>query len=36
MGTAIAYKINKMIGLKYDSSEFEYYFSASPDDLKTE
>lgn len=36
MGTAIADKINKMIGSKYDSSEFEYYFSASPDDLKTE
>lgn len=36
MGTAIADKINEMIGAKYDSSEFEYYFSASSDDLKTE
>lgn len=36
MGTAIADKINEMVGTKYDSSEFEYYFSASPDDLKTE
>ena len=36
MGTAIADKINEMIGSKYDSSKFEYYFSASPDDLKTE
>ena len=36
MGTAIADKINEMVGSKYDSSEFEYYFSVSPDDLKTE
>lgn len=35
MGTAIADKINEMVGTKYDSSEFEYYFSASPDDSKT-
>lgn len=34
LGTAIADKINEMMGSKYDSSEFEYYFSASPDDLK--
>lgn len=36
MGTALADKLNEMMGSKYDSSEFEYYFSASPDDLKTE
>lgn len=36
MRTAIADKINEMVGSKYDSSEFEYYFSVSPDDLKTE
>lgn len=36
MGTAIADKINEMIGSKYDSSKFKYYFSVSPDDLKTE
>lgn len=36
METAIADKINEMIGSRYDSYEFEYYFSASPDDLKTE
>lgn len=36
LGTSIADKINSMLGSDYDSSEFEYYFSASPDDLKTE
>lgn len=36
LGTSIADKINSMLGGDYDSSEFEYYFSASPDDLKTE
>lgn len=36
MGESIADKLNEMMGSKYDSSEFEYYFSASPDDLKTE
>ena len=36
MRTAIVDKINEMVGSKYDSSEFEYYFSASSDDLKTE
>lgn len=35
MGQSIADKLNEMMGSKYDSSEFEYYFSASPDDLKT-
>ena len=35
MGQAIADKLNEMMGSKYNSSEFEYYFSASPDDLKT-
>lgn len=34
IGTALADKLNQMIGSDYDSSEFEYYFSASPDDLK--
>lgn len=36
MGESIADKLNEMMGSKYDSSEFEYYFSASPDELKTE
>ena len=36
MGESIADKLNEMMGSKYDSSEFEYYFSVSPDDLKTE
>ncbi len=36
MGESIADKLNEMMGSKYDSSEFEYYFSTSPDDLKTE
>lgn len=35
-GTSLADKLNEMMGSGYDSSEFEYYFSASPDDLKTE
>lgn len=34
MGKAIADKLNEMIGSEYDSSLFEYFFSASPDDLK--
>lgn len=34
MGTALADKINEMIGSEYDSSLFEYFFSANPDDLK--
>ena len=34
MGTTLADKLNEMIGGGYDSSEFEYFFSASPDDLK--
>lgn len=36
MGIALADKLNEMMGSGYDSSEFEYYFSASPDDLKSE
>lgn len=34
MGKALADKLNEMIGAGYDSSEFEYFFSASPEDLK--
>lgn len=34
VGTALADKLNEMIGSGYDSSEFEYFFSANPDDLK--
>lgn len=34
MGEALADKVNEMAGMEYDSSEFEYFFSASPDDLK--
>lgn len=34
LGTAIADKVNEMIGSGYDSSEYEYFFSASPDDLR--
>lgn len=34
IGTAIADKINDMIGTEYDSSKFEFFFSASPDDLR--
>lgn len=33
-GVALADKVNEMIGSGYDSSEFEYFFSTSPDDLK--
>ena len=33
LGTALADKLNEMIGAGYDSSQFEYYFSASPSDL---
>ncbi len=33
-GQAVADKLNEMIGVEYDSSNFEYFFSASPDDLK--
>ena len=31
---AAADKLNKMIGVHYDSSDFEYFFSASPEDLQ--
>lgn len=34
MGQAAADKLNEMMGMEYDSSLFEYFFSASPDDLK--
>lgn len=34
LGQAAADKINEMMGMEYDSSLFEYFFSASPDDLK--
>lgn len=34
LGTALANKLNEMMGSSYDSSEFEYFFSATPDDLK--
>lgn len=34
MGQAVADKINEMVGTEYDSSEFEYYFSAKPEDLR--
>ena len=34
LGEALADKGNEMMGLKYDSSLFDYYFSASPDDLQ--
>lgn len=34
MGTAIADKVNEMIGSKYDSSLFEYFFSSTSDILK--
>lgn len=34
LGTAIADKVNEMIGVEYDSSLFEFYFSANPDELK--
>lgn len=33
VGVSIADKINEMIGSEYDSSQFEFFFSASPDDL---
>ena len=33
-GKAAADKFNEMMGSEYDSSLFEYFFSASPDDLK--
>lgn len=33
-GTALADKLNDWMGSGYDSSEFEYFFSARPDDLK--
>lgn len=33
LGEALADKANEVIGSKYDSSLFEYYFSANPDDL---
>lgn len=34
VGAAVADKLNELIGSGYDSSEFEYFFSANPDDLK--
>lgn len=34
LGRAIGDKVNEWIGTEYDSSQFEYFFSASPDDLK--
>lgn len=34
MGEAVADKLNEMMGMEYDSSLFEYFFSANPDDLK--
>lgn len=34
MGNALADKLNKAIGHEYDSSRFEYFYSASPNDLK--
>lgn len=33
-GKALADKINEKLGAEYDSSLFEYFFSANPDDLK--
>lgn len=33
-GQAVADKVNEMIGVEYKSENFEYFFSASPDDLK--
>lgn len=33
-GTALADKLNDWMSNGYDSSEFEYFFSATPDDLK--
>ena len=33
-GAALADKLNEMMGSEYDSSQFEYFFSASPDDLR--
>ena len=32
-GSALADKLNEMIGAEYDSSEFEFHFKAKPDDL---
>lgn len=34
MGEAAADKLNEIMGMEYDSSLFEYFFSASPEDLK--
>ena len=33
VGAAIADKLNELMGSEYDSAEFEYFFSAAPDDL---
>lgn len=33
-GQAVADKVNEMIGVVYDSSYFEYFFSSTPDDLR--
>lgn len=34
LGSALADKLNKSIGVDYDSSLFEFFFSANADDLK--
>lgn len=34
VGQSLADKINEIAGTEYDSSLFEYFFSANPDDLK--
>lgn len=36
VGESLADKLNELAGAGYDSEEFEFFFSASPDDLKTE
>ena len=33
MGEALADKTNELLGSKYDSSLFDYYFNADPNDL---
>ena len=34
LGTSLADKLNSLIGGGYKSSDFEYFFSASPSDVK--
>lgn len=34
VGQSLADKINEIVGTEYDSSLFEYFFSANPEDLK--